>query len=204
MHIDVIEFSIGAAGVIGAYLLGSISSAILVCSLLRLPDPRTEGSGNPGATNVLRIGGKLAAALTLIGDVAKGYVPVALVKLATTNPWIITLTLLAAVIGHVFPLFFKFKGGKGVATALGGLLGISPALGGIFIFSWLAIFVLTRYSSLAALIAISSIPFWAFGFLDQRYYTGRAVLAVIILWRHQDNIKRLLTGREEKSFFNRK
>ncbi|HRE32641.1 MAG TPA: glycerol-3-phosphate acyltransferase, partial [Candidatus Berkiella sp.] len=112
------QFLILIVGVIGAYLLGSISSAILVSKILRLPDPRTQGSGNPGATNVLRIGGKGPAILVLLGDVAKGWLPVMLVKYFTTDPWIISGVLLAAVLGHIFPLFFQFKGGKGVATAV--------------------------------------------------------------------------------------
>jgi glycerol-3-phosphate acyltransferase PlsY len=197
------EWLILALSVIGAYLLGSISSAILVCFVLRLGDPRTQGSGNPGATNVLRIGGKFAAALTLLGDIAKGLVPVILVKQWTNNPFIISAVLLAAVIGHLYPVFFKFKGGKGVATALGGLLGLSLSLGGIFIFTWIGIFALCRYSSLSALIAIVSMPFWAWGFLDERYAPTLGVLAVIILWRHRDNMHRLLTGKENKTSFKR-
>ncbi|MCS5709861.1 glycerol-3-phosphate 1-O-acyltransferase PlsY [Candidatus Berkiella aquae] len=191
-------------GVIGAYLLGSISSAILVSKILRLPDPRTEGSGNPGATNVLRIGGKGPAILVLLGDVAKGWLPVMLVKYFTTDPWIISSVLLAAVMGHIFPLFFQFKGGKGVATAVGGLLGLSLTLGSIFIFTWLGIFALTRYSSLSALIAISAVPLFAWGFLDKRYAVVLALLALVIIWRHRSNVKRLLEGKEEKSSFSSK
>lgn len=186
------------AGVIGAYLIGSISSAILICKIMRLPDPRTQGSGNPGATNVLRIGGKLAAAMVLLGDVAKGWLPVLLVKLFTTNPWIISAVLFAAVMGHIYPIFFQFKGGKGVATAVGGLLGLSPTLGGIFIFTWLGVFALTRYSSLSALVAISLVPFFAWGFLDERYVVVLSILAVMTLWRHRSNIQRLMSGTEGK------
>lgn len=181
-----------------SYLLGSVSSAIVICKLFRLPDPRMQGSGNPGATNVLRLGGRLPAALTLFGDVAKGWVPVMLVKLVTTDPWIISAVLLAAVLGHLYPLFFQFKGGKGVATALGGILGLSPTLGAIFIFTWLGIFSLTRISSLSALIAIVSLPFFSWKLLDQRYALMLFVLAFIIVWRHRSNIGRLLSGKEEK------
>jgi len=192
------QFIILILGVTGAYLIGSISSAILICKVMRLPDPRTEGSGNPGATNVLRLGGKLAAAMVLLCDIAKGWLPVLAVKLFTNNPWIISAVLLAAVLGHIYPIFFQFKGGKGVATAVGGLLGLSLTLGSIFIFTWLGVFALTRYSSLSALIAISAVPFFAWGFLDQRYVVVLAILALMTIWRHRSNIQRLMSGKEGK------
>jgi glycerol-3-phosphate acyltransferase PlsY len=201
--INIIEVAVLIAGVVGGYLLGSISSAILICKLFRLPDPRLEGSKNPGATNVLRLGGKIPAALTLLCDIAKGAVPVLLIKLVTQNPWIISAVLLAAIVGHLYPLFFQFKGGKGVATALGGLLALSPSLGGIFIFIWIGVFALCRYSSLSALIAIVSMPFWAWGFLDKRYAPALAILAMIILIKHRENIQRLVTGKETKSSFKK-
>lgn len=192
------EIGIGIIGVIAAYLLGSISSAILVCRVFKLPDPRTQGSHNPGATNVLRLGGKLPAALTLLGDVLKGVLPVLLIQLLTLNPWIIIGVLLAAVCGHLFPLFFHFKGGKGVATALGGIIALSPLLGGIFVATWGIIFFLTRYSSLAALIAITSMPIWAFFLYPTAYAIGLLILATMIIWRHRANIERLLQGKEDK------
>jgi glycerol-3-phosphate acyltransferase PlsY len=192
------QFIILILGVIGAYLIGSISSAILICKVMRLPDPRTQGSGNPGATNVLRLGGKIAAAFVLLSDIAKGWLPVFAVKFFTNNPWIISAVLLAAVLGHIYPIFFQFKGGKGVATAVGGLFGLSLTLGSIFIFTWLGIFILTRYSSLSALIAISAVPFFAWGFLDQRYVVVLAILALMTIWRHRSNIERLMSGKEGK------
>jgi len=192
------QFIILIFGVIGAYLIGSISSAILICKMLRLPDPRQDGSGNPGATNVLRIGGKLPAAMVLLCDIIKGMLPVILIKLFSQDPWIQSAVLFAAVLGHIYPLFFQFKGGKGVATALGGLLGLSPTLGGIFIFTWLGVFSLTRYSSLSALVAISVVPLFAWGFLDKRYVIMLVALALLVLWRHQSNIVRLLNGQESK------
>lgn len=192
------QFIILILGVIGAYLIGSISSAILICKMLRLPDPRLEGSGNPGATNVLRLGGKKAAAMVLLCDIAKGWLPVFLIKFFTTNPWIVSAVLLAAVLGHIYPIFFQFKGGKGVATAVGGLFGLSLTLGSIFIFTWLGVFSLTRYSSLSALIAISAVPFFAWGFLDERYVFVLAVLALMTIWRHRSNIERLMSGTEGK------
>lgn len=187
----------------GAYLLGSISSAILVCRLFGLPDPRQAGSHNPGATNVLRLGGRLPAALTLGGDVLKGFLPVWGIKLLTGNPWIISTVLMAAIAGHIFPVFFRFKGGKGVATAVGGLFGLSATLGAIFVFSWMAVFALCRYSSLSALVAIILVPLSAIGFLDERYLPALVLLAGMILWRHRENISRLLKGTEQKSSFRR-
>jgi glycerol-3-phosphate acyltransferase PlsY len=197
------EWLILVVGVLGGYCLGSISSAVVVCKLMRLPDPRLEGSKNPGATNVLRIGGKLPAALTLIGDVLKGFLPVLLVKLVTTNPMIISMVFLAAVCGHLYPIFFGFKGGKGVATALGALMALSPTLGGIFIFTWIGVFALFRYSSLAALVALVSMPFWAYALMDVRYAIMLALLTVVISWRHRENISRLMKGQETKSTFSR-
>ncbi|MFI4937900.1 MAG: glycerol-3-phosphate 1-O-acyltransferase PlsY [Candidatus Berkiellales bacterium] len=193
------EIAISILLVVGSYLLGSLSSAILVCRLLHLPDPRREGSGNPGATNVLRFGGRFAALLTLLGDVAKGWLPVFLAHLLSLNPWIIVSTLLAAVCGHIYPIFFQFKGGKGVATLLGGLFGLSIILGAIFIITWIIIFVLFRYSSLAALIAIIGLPFWAWKLSGIPYTVGLSILALIVVWRHKTNIQRLLAGTEDKS-----
>ncbi|MBS0287134.1 MAG: glycerol-3-phosphate 1-O-acyltransferase PlsY [Proteobacteria bacterium] len=197
------EWIILAIGVVSAYLIGSISSAILICRLFSLPDPRLEGSKNPGTTNVLRIGGKLPAALTLLCDVAKGVIPVLGVKFFSDNPWIIGAVMLAAVFGHLFPLFFAFKGGKGVATTIGALFALSPYLGGIFIFTWLGIFALSRYSSLSALIATISMPAFAYGFLDERYMPALMLLALVIVIKHKDNVVRLLTGKETKSTFKK-
>ncbi len=181
-----------------AYLIGSVSSAVLVCRLFNLPDPREAGSKNPGATNVLRLGGRLPAALTLLGDILKGWLPVILVKLWTANPWIISSVLLAAILGHLYPLYFQFKGGKGVATAIGALLALSPFLGGAFVLIWLVIFVLFRYSSLSALIATLSMPVCGWWLIDKRYCVVLALLALIVVWRHRENVNRLLKGTEDK------
>ena len=134
-----------------AYLAGSVSTAIIVCRLMKLPDPRSEGSGNPGATNVLRVGGKKAAALTLIGDALKGFIPVLVANLIDATPLIVGLTALGAVLGHLYPLFFGFKGGKGVATSFGSLFGISSVVGLLTVTTWLAFSLTFRISSLAAL-----------------------------------------------------
>ena len=186
--------------IVGAYLIGSLSSAIMLCKLAGLPDPRTQGSGNPGATNVLRFGGKKLAATVLIIDVIKGVVPVVIaIFLDLEQSWI-AATALAAFLGHLFPLFFQFKGGKGVATALGGFLALNPAMAGIVLLSWIAVFILTRISSLSAIIAALLAPVYSLWFLDN--ITARwivLVMAVLLVARHHGNIKRLLSGEETKS-----
>ncbi len=192
-----------AGGVIGAYLLGSISSAVLICKLFGLPDPRSAGSNNPGATNVLRLGGKLPAILTLMCDVAKGVIPVLAIKYFTANPWIISCTMLAAILGHLYPIFFGFKGGKGVATLIGAIAALSFYLGGIFIFVWIGVFSLTRLSSFSALVATISMPGFAYGFMDKRYMPALVLLAFIVVVKHRENIKRLLSGQETKSTFKK-
>ncbi|MCK5092187.1 MAG: glycerol-3-phosphate 1-O-acyltransferase PlsY, partial [Gammaproteobacteria bacterium] len=147
--------------IITGYLLGSISSAIIVCKLMRLPDPRTQGSGNPGATNVMRLGGKKAAAITLAGDMLKGLIPVAIAQSLDMNMLVISSVGLAAFLGHLYPVFFRFKGGKGVATAIGVLLAASWKVGLAVIITWLIVARLLRISSLAALIAFLLAPLYA-------------------------------------------
>lgn len=193
--------AIAVISVVGAYLIGSVSSAILVCKIMGLPDPRTEGSHNPGATNVLRIGGKLPAALTLIGDVLKGFLAVLAARVLTQNEYIISMVLLAVILGHVYPIFFKFKGGKGVATIIGGLAAFSPLLCGIYLFTWLMVFAITRLSSLSALTATITMPIWAWFFVDRRGFPVVLFLALFIVWRHRSNIRALWTGNEQKSRF---
>ena len=189
--------------IIASYLIGSLSSAIVICRLYGLSDPRIEGSKNPGATNVLRLGGKIPAALTLVADVAKGFLPVAIGKLYFSDPWVLSAILLAAVLGHIFPVFYGFKGGKGVATAWGALLGLFPILGGIFTLVWLLVFFLTRYSSLSSIIAIATIPAWAELLNGREYAISLGILALIVILRHYANISRLIAGTESKSNFNK-
>jgi glycerol-3-phosphate acyltransferase PlsY len=181
-----------------AYLLGSVSSAIIVCRLMGLPDPRTEGSGNPGATNVLRIGGKKAAALTLLGDMLKGYLPVAVSVWAGLAPEVIIAIGVAAFVGHLWPVFFGFQGGKGVATELGVLFGLHPVIGLVIAGVWLLIAKGMKISSLAALIAMTLAPvmvwFWTQGELS--WTLGVALMSVILMIRHKSNIQRLLSGEE--------
>lgn len=182
-----------------AYLIGSISSAIIVCRLMGLPDPRSQGSGNPGATNVLRSGGKKAAAITLVGDAAKGLLPVLLATLTSASPQVIGLTAIAAVLGHVFPIFFQFRGGKGVATAFGTAFGVSWVGGLLAIATWLAIALAFRYSSLAALTALALLPvfFWI-TVKSVALVIAAVVIAALVFWRHQENIARLVAGSESK------
>jgi len=182
-----------------AYLVGSVSSAIIICRLMGLPDPREQGSGNPGATNVMRIGGKKAAGITLFGDLLKGLIPVYGASLFGVPPEFIAATGLAAFAGHLYPVFFGFKGGKGVATSTGVLLGISWLLGLAFIATWLLIYKIGKISSLSALIASFLSPFYAWLIVgDPILVAGVAVMTVILLWRHKSNIQRLLAGAEHE------
>lgn len=178
-----------------AYLIGSISSAIVVAKCMNLPDPRQQGSGNPGATNMLRIGGKKAAALTLAGDMAKGLVPVVLVNLASAEPVLISLVWLAAFLGHLYPVFFAFKGGKGIATFWGGLFGFAPFIALAWGLVWLAVAGIFRKSSLAALCSSSIVPL-ALYYKDPSYLLPGLLIVGLIFWRHKSNIKRLWMGQE--------
>ena len=183
--------------VAGGYLLGSISTAIIVCKLMGLPDPRTEGSRNPGATNVARLGGKKAAALTLIGDMLKGLIPVLIAHALHASPTVLAATALAAFLGHLYPVFFGFQGGKGVATALGVIYGLYWPVGLFTTGIWLAMAVVFRYSSLAALTAILLTPL---GFLwlkpDLPIIIAMLIMTVILYWRHRSNIRNLIEGSE--------
>jgi len=183
--------------VIGAYLLGSISSAILVCRAMGLPDPRTQGSNNPGATNVLRIGGKKAAAVTLFGDSLKGLLPMLLAHLLGATPTVLALTGMAAFLGHLYPLFFGFKGGKGVATALGVQFGLHWGLGLAVAGVWLFIAKVLNISSLAALVSMALAPLfiWLIWPVPELLIM-QAVMTVILIWRHRSNIRNLLSGAE--------
>ena len=195
---------IAAALVVTAYLLGSISSAIIVCRLMGLPDPRTQGSNNPGATNVLRIGGKKAAAITLFGDSLKGLIPMLAAHLLGVGPAVLAMTGLAAFIGHLFPVFFGFRGGKGVATALGVQFGLGAAVFGFWVpvglpvaLIWLFVAKVLKFSSLAALISMPLAPLivWLMG-LPPVLIGMQLVMSGLLIWRHRSNIEKLLTGRE--------
>jgi len=192
-----------ALAAIAAYLVGSLSFAVIVSRAMGLRDPRTYGSGNPGATNVLRSGSKKAAILTLALDALKGFVPVLLaVHLGSRyglGEGTVALVALAAFLGHLWPVFFRFRGGKGVATAAGTLFGIDPVLGATTLATWLIIAAFFRYSSLASIVAAVFAPFWqlltdgsgpiAFGLI---------AIALLLLWRHEANMKRLFAGTESR------
>ncbi len=181
-----------------SYLLGSISSAIVICKLCGLPDPRTQGSKNPGATNVLRIGGKKAAAAVLVGDVLKGFIPVMIVVLLDAPAWVITLTAFFAFLGHVFPVFFGFQGGKGVATYLGTMFGTFWLLGVIAAGTWALIAGITRYSSLSALVMSIVIPIVGYFYFGLEATLPLLMMTIILIFRHVNNIKRLCNGSEPK------
>ncbi|MGB5338729.1 MAG: glycerol-3-phosphate 1-O-acyltransferase PlsY [Gammaproteobacteria bacterium] len=191
--------------IFGGYLCGSISTAIIVCKLMGLPDPRSEGSRNPGATNVARLGGKRAAALTLTGDMLKGLLPVVLARAIGAGPEILAATALAAFLGHLYPVFFGFIGGKGVATAFGVVFGLDWRVGLLSIGAWLVMALLFRYSSLAALTAMLLVPaglWWLQG--DTVSVALMTLMVVILYWRHRSNIRNLLSGAEEKISFGAK
>ncbi len=186
--------------ILGSYLIGSISFAVVVSKAMRLPDPHTYGSGNPGATNVLRTGNKLAAVLTLLGDALKGYVALFLAKAligVEVDSWVLPAVAVAAFLGHLFPVFHSFKGGKGVATALGILLGIDAWLGLATLSTWLIVAFFMRYSSLAALISALFAPlYFIFLFGMQPMALAIALMSILLILRHTANIKKLLNGTE--------
>jgi glycerol-3-phosphate acyltransferase PlsY len=172
---------------------------VIVSQLFGLNDPRTYGSGNPGATNVLRSGNKAAAIITLLLDALKAYVPVVVARQLGMDDTVVTAVGLGAFLGHLWPVFFKFEGGKGVATAAGALLGFDPAMGGFVLLIWLGTAAVFRYSSLAALTASLAAPVlqWHFHGVGPMFY-GVIVMSVLLIWRHEANIRKLLAGQESK------
>ena len=186
-------------GAVVAYFIGSLSFAVIVSRLFGLADPRSYGSGNPGATNVLRSGNKAAAILTLVFDALKGYVPVVVAWQIGMPELVVTAVGLGAFIGHLWPVFFKFEGGKGVATAAGVLLGFAPALGGLVLLVWITMAIVFRYSSLAALtasLAAPAIQAWGWGIGPAT--VGTVIMSALLIWRHEANIRKLLAGQESK------
>ena len=190
-----------------AYLIGSISFAVVVSKCMRLPDPHTYGSGNPGATNVLRTGNKLAAALTFIGDALKGYFAVMLARVllgdesltSTLSSWVLCGVVLAVFLGHLFPIFHGFKGGKGVATACGILFGVNAILGLATLSTWVIVAVFLRYSSLAALAAAVFGPiYFVFMFGFQPMGIALLLVCLLLVWRHRANIANLINGTESR------
>ena len=184
---------------LGAYLMGSLSTAIIICKLMGLPDPRTQGSRNPGATNVLRVGGKIAAAITLFGDALKGILPVLIAHSLSTSPLVLSLTALAAFLGHLYPVFFRFQGGKGVATAFGVLLAMAWPVGLAVAATWLAMAFLLKVSSLSALTAAVLAPLYMWWLRPAPEFIAVTVLiSALLVWRHRSNISNLISGRENK------
>ena len=182
-----------------AYLLGSISFAIVVSRLMRLPDPRSYGSKNPGATNVLRTGKKIAAALTLAGDAGKGWLAVWLAQVCTGDAVTVALAGLAAFLGHLYPVFYRFRGGKGVATAAGALFGFNLVLGAGTLLTFGVIAAFFRYVSLASMIAALFAAFYAWWLFGLQPVTGAVVaMSALLIWRHRENIRRLAAGSEAK------
>lgn len=193
LNIDVI------IAILISYLFGSISSAIVVCRVMRLPDPRSQGSRNPGATNVLRIGGKTPAAITLLGDTLKGFIPVLAAKLYGIESLGLGLVMLAAFIGHLYPIFFRFEGGKGVATLIGCLIALSLPVALCWIATFAVVVAVFRYVSLASLTASVLAPLYVWYFTgDEWLALSTAFMATLLVYRHRSNIKKLISGKEDK------
>ena len=184
--------------IVAAYLIGSISFGIIFSKLFGLPDPRTVGSGNIGATNIARSGKKLPAILTLLGDALKGWLPVWLALQSNMLMWVVAAIGLAVFFGHLYPIYHKFKGGKGVATALGVMLAVSPMLGLACLLTWALVFAISRLSSLSAIVAAALSPVFAWLLLPYKNYVLMVlVMAVMLVWRHKSNIQKLLAGTEQ-------
>ena len=180
-----------------AYLFGSVSSAVVISRLYRLPDPRSAGSGNPGATNVLRLGGRFPALLVLVMDILKGTIPVYSSYFIGIEPVFLGFIAIAACLGHIFPLYFHFQGGKAVATAFGAMLPIGLELAGLLVLTWGIVVFISGYSSLGALVAVSLAPLFTF-FIKPVYTIPVAMLSVLIIARHRSNIVRLLNKTESR------
>lgn len=181
-----------------AYLLGSVSSSIILSKIMKTPDPRTEGSGNAGATNVLRIAGKQQATLVLVIDSLKGLIAIWIGHVCHLHGFVLGLVALAAVVGHIFPLYFGFKGGKGVATAIGATLGLSFISGILMIATWAAVAFALRYSSLASLVTVVLAPVFLVIFSHVSYFIPSILIAALIVWKHKENIKKLQNKTESK------
>ena len=185
--------------IIIGYLVGSICSAVIVCRLFGFPDPRTAGSNNPGATNVLRLAGKKCAIIVLLVDMLKGFLPVLLANLLGASTISLSFVCLACVLGHMFPVFFQFKGGKGVATALGALLGFNFILGMMVLVTWIVIAYFSRYSSLASILSMVAAPFYSILVMrNAEAFIPLMLITLLILYKHHENILRLMDGNESK------
>ncbi len=193
---------IGIVLVVLGYLCGSLAAAVIVCRVMNLPDPRKEGSGNPGATNVLRLGGKKAAALTLAADALKGAIPVLLAHLLGESPAVLAGTAVAVVVGHMYPVFFQFKGGRGVATAFGAVTALVYPVALFMGAVWVLMAMATRYASLASMAAVVVAPLFALVFIrEPAFILALVIIAALLLYRHRDNIQRLREGTESEINF---
>ncbi len=193
------DMILGIVLVVLGYLCGSLASAVIVCRVMKLPDPRKQGSGNPGATNVLRLGGKKAAALTLAGDVLKGAIPVLLAHLLSDSPTVLASTAVAAIVGHMYPVFFQFKGGKGVATTFGAVAALVFPVALFMGAVWVLTAMATRYASLASLAAAVAAPLFALVFIQQpATIVALVIIAALLVYRHRENIQRLRDGIESE------
>lgn len=195
MELSLTLSSIGLC--IFAYLVGSVSTAIVVCRVFGYPDPRSEGSNNPGTTNVLRIAGKVPALLTLAGDVAKGVIPVLIGRWLLKDDYVLAMMGFCAFLGHLFPVFFNFEGGKGVATALGVITTLSWSIGLAVMLIWLIVAILSRISSLSALVSWALAPLIVHLYMVQIFYPV-AAMSLFLIFRHHENIKKLITGTESR------
>lgn len=183
--------------IVAAYLFGSVSTAIIASKLFNFPDPRVNGSKNPGTTNVLRLGGKIPAAFTLLGDVLKGLLPIVVAKAIGLDEFWIVCVAIAACLGHIFPIFYGFKGGKGVATTIGVYLAINPIVGLAVLATWLSAAFAFNISSVAAMIATLFAPFYFYLVTQSGAYGfGLLIITALIYWKHVPNIQRLLMGIE--------
>ncbi len=193
------DMILGIVLVVLGYLCGSLASAVIVCRIMKLPDPRKQGSGNPGATNVLRLGGKKAAALTLAGDALKGAVPVLLAHLLSDSPVVLASTAVAAIVGHMYPVFFQFKGGKGVATTFGAVAALVYPVALFMGAVWVLTAMATRYASLASLAAAVAAPLFALVFIQEpATILALVIIAALLVYRHRENIQRLRDGIESE------
>ncbi len=193
------DMILGIVLVVLGYLCGSLASAVIVCRIMKLPDPRKQGSGNPGATNVLRLGGKKAAALTLAGDVLKGAIPVLLAHLLSDSPVVLASTAVAAIVGHMYPVFFQFKGGKGVATTFGAVAALVYPVALFMGAVWVLTAMATRYASLASLAAAVAAPIFVLVFIQEpATFVALVIIAALLIYRHRENIQRLRDGIESE------
>jgi len=204
MHLHDAPWLLAIPVFLGAYLLGSIAFSVIICRLFGIPDPRLAGSGNAGATNVLRLGNRKAAAATLIGDLLKGAVAVWVARSISHDLWVLGAAMVGVVLGHLYPIFFHFRGGKGVATSIGVLIGVYWCLGLTVAVVWLGMLRFTRIASVASLSAAVVAPLAAYYFLTPDWIWPISILSALQIWKHRGNIKRLCAGTEPKVNLSKK